>query len=538
MKGSTALRLTPVALLLATLALPVAWADDWPQWGGTLERNMFSPETGLPSSFDIEGKTVNVRWVARLGSQTYGTPTIAGGKVYIGTNNGAPRNPSRSGDRLVLMCLNEDTGGFNWQFASPRRRNYGHFNGDYGGLGVCSSAAVDGDRVYVVTNRCHVVCLDINALGSNRNPAYSEEAQYLAEPGYEAITPGPNGPRLSLSPGRPVQLAANDAQMIWVCDMMKEAGSWPHDATNSCPLVYGDYVYTGTGNGQADNHRYIPSPKGATVIALDKRTGKLVARDNAGIAPGVFGGGWSSPSLGMVNDRPLLFYGGGDGFCYAFDPRPEPGVNGKPGLLRCVWRFDGNPPEYRRCGYYDTSGPSDIIGTPVFDNNRVYVAVGQDPRHGPGKGCLSCIDATKTGNISATGAIWRYKGIGRTCSTVSVADGLVYAADYGGTLHCVDAATGKAVWTQALGSKVWGSTLCADGKVYLGTENGYLWVMKAGRTRQVLDKIPMHAPIYTTPVVANGVLYVATHRFLYALRKETPPATTATTTATPAATTP
>ena len=85
-------------------------------------------------------------------------------------------------------------------------------------------------------------------------------------------------------------------------------------------------------------------------------------------------------------------------------------------------------------------------------------------------------------------------------------------------LHCVDAETGKGIWYHDLGSNVWGSTLVADGKVYLGTGKGDLWVMRAGRDRKVPATIPMHGPVYTTSVAANGVLCVASHKWLYAIK--------------------
>ena len=521
-----------ISFILFTSCSAPCRADDWPQWGNTLDRNMVSDEQGLPASFDLGrvsddggwlSKPVNIKWSVRLGTQTYGTPVIAGGRVFVGTNNGAPRNPGRDGDRLVLMCFDEDDGGYRWQLAAPRRVHTGQFSPHYPGLGICASPAVDGDRVYVVTSRCEVVCMTTSGLGKAKSPLYKNEAQYLA-PSTETVIEGNDGPIVNTHLTSPVDLDSTDANIVWVYDMLKGVGTWPHDASSSSILLYGDYLYVATCNGQASSHHHIPSPNAPSLIVLDKRTGKLVAKDVAHIGPHVYHGQWSSPSLGVVNGRPLVFYGGGDGWCYAFDARPVPGVNGQPGVLKTVWRFDACPADYRtRSGHalpYDRNGegPCEIIGTPVFYKDKVYVAIGQDPRHGPGKGCLTCIDATQTGDISATGVVWRYLSIGRSLSTVALAGGLVYAADLGGTLYCVDAETGKGVWYHDLGSNVWGSPLVADGKVYLGTEKGDLWVLKAGRDKQILATIPMHGPVYTTPVAANGVLYVASHKWLYAIK--------------------
>src|SRR6266851_2894095 len=84
---------------------------EWPMWGGTPDRNMVSNMKGLPSEWDVKTKK-NVKWVADLGSQSYGNPVVAGGQVYVGTNNEAVRDPKQGGDRGVLMCFRESDGEF------------------------------------------------------------------------------------------------------------------------------------------------------------------------------------------------------------------------------------------------------------------------------------------------------------------------------------------------------------------------------------------------------------------------------------------
>jgi len=154
----------------------------------------------------------------------------------------------------------------------------------------------------------------------------------------------------------------------------------------------------------------------------------------------------------------------------------------------------------------------------VVHDGRVYVAIGQSPENGDGNGAMSCIDGTKTGDISQSGAVWRYDKINRSVSTASVADGLLYVADFAGFVYCLDAASGKEVWKLDTQARIWGSTLLADGKVYVGNENGTLLVLAAGRELKKLAEIDFAAPILSTPVAANGVLYVATDKHLYALQ--------------------
>ena len=83
-------------------------------WGGTAVRNMVSFMKGIPTTWDVQsGK--NVKWVASLGSQTYGNPVVANGVVLVGTNNELARDPKQGGDRGVLMAFRESDGEFLWQ---------------------------------------------------------------------------------------------------------------------------------------------------------------------------------------------------------------------------------------------------------------------------------------------------------------------------------------------------------------------------------------------------------------------------------------
>jgi len=507
-------------------------ADDWPQWGRRSDRNMVSDENNLPDTFapggtkkDDSGEykadiasARNVKWAVKLGSQTYGNPTVAGGKVFIGTNDNSLQDQRlEKTNGGIVMCLDEATGNLLWQLIIPRfRTNKKQFNFDDLNIGVCSSPTVQDNRVYLVTNRGEVLCLDVNGQANGNDGPYQDEGRYIA---------GPNRP--------PVPLRSEDGDIIWCYDMISEVPSWPQDASNCSVLLYGDLVYVCTSNGVDRSHDNVPYPESPSLIALDKNTGCLAAKDGENIGKRLFHGQWSSPAMGIVNGKPQVFYGGGDGVCYAFEPPRVWSAQGEVVLLRKIWSCDCNPPDYKfRNGKpipyqkkhnsfnNDTKGegPSEIISTPVFYNNRVYVAVGQDPQHGRGKGALTCIDATRQGDITETGKLWTCKLVDRSLSTVSIADGLVYIADYSGNLHCLDADTGERYWVHETNSPVWSSTLVADGKIYLGTENRDLWVLKTGKEKKILAQIRLREKMYNTPVVANGILYVATQQYLYAIQ--------------------
>lgn len=519
--------------LAANLLLPVAFAQDWPRWGGPDPgRNMYSPATGLPDHFNA-GKfkkggeevdmatTQNVKWAAQLGSQAFGNVVVSGGKVFIGTNNENPRDPQHTGDRSILLCFDEKSGEFLWQLVIPKLAS-GKVN-DWEGLGLLSSPCVEGNRLYVVTSRCEVLCLDTEGQANGNDGPFTDEAQYVV---------GPGKPKAKIGP--------KDADIIWKYDMMDELGVFPHNASNCSILVVGDVIYVCTSNGQDWTHSNIPSPNSPSFIALDKKTGKLLGEDNACIGPRIFHGQWSSPSTGNVNGKQLVFFGGGDGICYAFDATPKMGDGSamepvRPGppsnrieekdtmYLKKVWWFDCNPPE--RWGndtahkYPGADGPSEINATPVFYKNRVYVPVGQDPEHGEGVGNLTCIDATKTGDVTKSAKIWSYSGIHRSLSTVSIdpKTGLLFVGDFSGFIHCLDAETGKLYWTHDMKAHIWGSTLVADGKVYVGDEDGDFIVMACSKEKKIISTTNLGAAVYSTPVIANGVIYVGSQTHLYAL---------------------
>lgn len=500
---------TLIVIFILTSGFGAA-AGDWPLWGGRPSRNMASPEENIPyelkmGTFDEStdeldlSASQNIRWAAKLGSLAYGNVTIANGKVFVGTNNESPRDPRRIGDRGVLLCLDEATGDFLWQLAVPKLENKKD-QSDLEYLGICSSPTLDGNRVYAVTNRCEVVCLDAAGLMDGNDGPFQDEGTYMAEPG----TP-------------PLKLGKTDADILWRFDMRKQLGVFPHNITSSSILLVGNRLFVTTSNGRDWTHQNIPSPSAPCLIALDKNTGELLGVETSGISQRLMHCNWSSPSYGEIDGKGMVVFGAGDGFCYGFDPSPvkrEDEVN----VLRELWRFDCVPGAYKKNKYSLPEGPSEIISTPVFYDNRVYVSIGQDPEHGDGLGNFVCIDPSKRGDITQSGAVWSYQKIARSISTPSIGNGLVFVSDFTGYVHCLDAQTGEAYWVYDTQSRIWGSTLLVDGKIFIGNEDGFITVLAADKTQKVLNSIDMGAPVYSTPVAANGVLYISTQTHLFAVK--------------------
>jgi hypothetical protein len=300
-----------VALLVCPLFLR---AGDQPQWGEKDTRNMVSEERGLAESFDA-GTKKNVAWIAPLGTQTYGTPIVAAGRVFIGTNNETPRDPEHKTDAGVLLCLDEKDGRLLWQLVVPKRTDDQYF--DWPKTGLASPVTVEGERAYVVTNRGEVACLDVAGMVNGNEGPFQDEAAHMRPFSAPApdFKPVPINYFAPLPPPGP-----NDADIVWLYDMPAEVGMWPHDGAHSSVLVHGDYLYVNTGNGVDNTHRLIRRPDAPSLIVLEKKTGRLVARDGEKIGANIFHSTWSSPSFAEVDGRPLVFFSGGDGIVRAFEP--------------------------------------------------------------------------------------------------------------------------------------------------------------------------------------------------------------------------
>jgi outer membrane protein assembly factor BamB len=176
-----------------------------------------------------------------------------------------------------------------------------------------------------------------------------------------------------------------------------------------------------------------------------------------------------------------------------------------------LWEFDTNPK--------DSEWPrtrNEVIATPVIVDDVVYLGNGQDPEHGEGVGHFYAIDATQRGDITESGQIWHYEGR-RSISTAAVADGLVYLADFSGFLHCFDARTGEELWEYDTFAAIWGSPFVADGKVYLGDEDGDVVVLQHGREMEVIAEMNMGSAVYGTVVPANGALILNNRNQIFSL---------------------
>jgi outer membrane protein assembly factor BamB len=537
---------------------------NWPMWGGSPARNNVSPSANIPTDWNIgkfDNRTGdwlpetarNIKWVAKLGSVSYGTPIVADGNVFVGTNNAAgyiDRYPSKV-DLGCMLCFRESDGEFLWQY-SAKKLPTGRAH-DWPMQGICSSPYVEANRMWFVDNRGQVVCLDPQGFhdGKNNGPFKDEENE-----------------------------GKREADIIWQFDMMAELGVLQRNMASCSPAVWGDVLFICTSNGLDSSQINIPAPGAPSFIAMDKNSGKVLWTDNS---PGnnILHGQWSSPAIGVLGGVPQVIFPGGDGWLYSFRADDWLKKKNKPILL---WKFDCNPKESRWVlGGRGTR--NNILSMPVIHDRRVYVAVGQSPSHGEGDGHLWCIDPKKRGDVSPelavkivdgkgviiphrrtqavntkddeivvenpnSAVIWHfdkydqnddgkfdfYETFHRTISSPVIKDNFLIIPDISGLVHCLNANTGEVHWSYDLFSACWSTALIAGDTIYVGDEDGDVAIfplsttpknsLKPGgdfRKRHIHtepdNEIYMERAINSTPVAVNDTLYIVTRNRLYAIQK-------------------
>jgi outer membrane protein assembly factor BamB len=416
----------------------------------------------------------NIVWSFELGHPTYGRPVVAGDAVYVGTDNARHMNPDFQEESGVLMAVRATDGAFLWQDVAPRvERGQREFV-----LPSTTSAAyVEGNRLFYVTAECQLRSLDTQGFrdGENTGP-YREE----------------------------IFQDSTAADIVWELDMCSRLGVFLHEASNSEVLAVGDLLLVSTSNGQNEGHLRAPSPRAPSLIAVDKHSGEVIWRA-IGAGAQVLHGQWSSPVAANVSGRMLVLFGGGDGWLRAYDA-----ASGHE-----VWRFDGNPKDALWRPRPGVLSRSSIIASPVFADGRVFIAMGQSPGHGNGPSLIHAISPNGQGDVTRSRLLWTSREVGRVVGTPVVKDGLLYVADLGGTIHCLDAATGAHVWKHETDEEIWGCMLLAGGRLYVGTAGGTMTVLRAGRRKELLAQIQMDAALYSRPALVGDALYLATARRLY-----------------------
>ena len=318
-----------------------------------------------------------------------------------------------------------------------------------------------------------------------------------------------------------------DGKQLWERSLVEEYGAvTTHGGRAVSPVVDGDRIIVSTlisawGTLGRGGNRY---------FAFDKKTGQTVWISSPQARH--WDTNYSTPIIATVNGVRLAIVGGTDGAYHAI----------KAGTGEPVFRLDVSK---RAMNNSMVMVGDDVIATHSeenFDTSEM--------------GLITRFDAALKGDIKKEQTKWFRHGvqIGFPTPVVDEANGVLYAVDNGAILFGIDLATGDTLWTKKLGTLQKGSPVLADGKLYVGTENGRVYILKPSKTGvEVLDDDalpisqqegtggaePGPEPIVASPAVANGRVYIASMDALYAIGpkalKPAPAAPAPATTAAPTA---
>lgn len=493
---------TCLALTLLFIS-QVARGEDWTMGGRSQSRNPVSVEMDAPIVWQYETRdrrtgiikkpSRNIRWSAPVGGYAFGGPIVAGGLVWVGTSNAIPLDPEIKGDLGVLACFRESDGKFLYQHLSPRR---GGLKDDWPSNGISGSPIVEGDKLWFITNRREVVCLD-------------------------------TGP-IRRGDGLPTEL--------WKYDLVKEHGIVPnspmlhaHNTLGSL-AIDNDLLFVPTGNGVGEGGGWkVRAPGAPSLVCLRKKSGKLVWKQNSPDFDFGHQGHNVSPLLVKVRGKTQVVHAQGDGWVAAFEAE-----TGAP-----VWTFDTNHKDAVLGSRDEKNGKLGIAATPVFAEGRIFVSSGREVESRSRPGRLCCIDPTKMGDVSPelddgkghgkanpnSALIWDFTQVGKeesevfheTMASVAVHDGIVIAPDSYGFVHCLDAKTGKRHWIHDMQSRAVGDPLIVAGKVYIVDEDGDVEILKLSTELKVLAKHESNGGGEAPPIFANGTLYFQARHMLHAI---------------------
>ena len=479
-----------ISLIVGLALVPTVAAEDWPMLGRDRSRNPVSPEKNPPLWWQVEDnegpnlqRSKNIKWQAKLGSFTNCDPVIANGFVWVGASVQDDKTRVRSGN---LMCFREKDGKLLYQHRSISLPTQ-----DLGlaYVGHTSSPLIEGDRAWFTTIRCETVCLDIG----------------------------------------PLQRGDGQPKELWKVDMVKGLGVFPSDApmgygrTCSITASYKDRIYVCTGNG-VDEEGKTPQPKAPSLVCFHKNTGKVLWTDSS---PGkkILDGQWSSPLIMEIHGRGQVIVPQGDGWLRSFDA-----MSGE-----LIWKFDASPRSI-----VDPNKRGQLLATPVYHDGYIYIGTGASPVAPvpPESPFFYCIDPTKKGDISPevddgkskakpnpnSGLVWRHGGrlngrriFNGAMSGPVINEGLVIVAETNGYLNCLDAKSGKHYWRYDVKDEAPSSPLVVDGKIYFATEGGDVHILSLAKELTAHRRVEMDNGLRTSPVFANGVLYLATRNMLHAI---------------------
>jgi outer membrane protein assembly factor BamB len=386
------------------------------------------------------------------------------------------------------------------------------------GLGT-SSPIVWGDRVFVTSQ----IGTSARA-GGGEHPQLARDERALAERENPI-----GGRRLEPDPAsRDVWLVVEafarlDGKRLWEY-RTKAAGSLPdvhekHNLATPTPVTDGERVYAWFGNGQ--------------IVALDMH-GRLVWTRSLGeeLAPvRTLWGHGSSPALfgdllillcDHLSDAYLLAVDArtgkdrwkadrGEGRTSHSTPLVVRGPERAELLINSSERIDVYDPATGELLWF-TGGPRQTpIPSAVFHDGRIYLSRGYRNSD------YMAMRPGGRGDVTATHIEWQAPSGASYVPSILHYDGLLYMTNEVGVMTCADARTGEPVWRHRLGGVFFASPVAGDGKVYLASETGETFVLRAGRKPELLARNDLGERFIASPAISQGRIFLRSDRTLFAV---------------------
>ena len=265
----------------------------------------------------------------------------------------------------------------------------------------------------------------------------------------------------ALSGGATVIAMSRDGKPLWQRSVGEEFAAFTtHGGRTMSPIVDGDLVIVSAavsnwGTQAARSHR---------IIALNKRTGDIVYVSNPGGRP--YDTAYAAPLIATINGMRLLIVGLGDGAIHAI--KPQTGEK--------VWSF--------------VAAKRAINTGVVVSGSTVIISHGDENITGNEMGMIAAIDGSQTGDIKAPR--WAHYGEQFGFSSPLLDGSRIYQIENGSRLKAYDIETGKELWTQPLGTSQKAPPVMADGKIYVGTENGKFFIVRPHADRaEILSEVEL-----------------------------------------------
>jgi outer membrane protein assembly factor BamB len=292
---------------------------------------------------------------------------------------------------------------------------------------------------------------------------------------------------------------APDGKVLWDRSLPDEYGAvTTHGGRTTSPIVEGDKVILNAlilawGDLNRTGNRY---------FAFDKKTGQTVWVSSPQSKH--YDTNYSTPIVGTIDGTRALIVGGTDGVYHAL----------KVNTGEKLWSIEVS----KRA----------ILNSALIKDNVAYITHGEENMDTTEMGLIAAVDATKTGVLGNDAFKWRTRGFLPTFASPVMDNERLYTVDNSAIVGAFDLKTGAKLWDKSLGTLQKGSPVLADGKLYVGTENGKFYILRPSATGvEVLDEDLLGTaqtpePIIASPIVADGRVYVTSMDATYAIGKRTP----------------